>query len=268
MSSMSSHRKIRPDTSLDRTSTGTSARTSGGAITPMHSAAALLAAALFAACDATLAGVDPDSDAPAPRAATAQPQPVFASYADALAAWRKPEDVSAWIGARFAYDGNRALLLSESERAVGRAPAIYEPSEFYSRPIGICVDLSRFAVETLRLLAPELNPRYLMVEFSPTLRTGKVLRRHWLASYERDGGHYFFADSKVPGQISGPYASVQAFISEYAAVRQRQVLGFRQQDSYRRQPKSQQRRKSGDAQALAQFERQASQETSIAPNDP
>ena len=234
----------------------------------MHSTVALLAAAFFVACDVSLAGVDPVSDAPAPRAATAQPQPVFASYADALAAWREPEDVNAWIGARFAYDSHRALLLSESERAVGKAPAIYEPSEFYSRPIGICVDLSRFAVETLRALAPELNPRYLMVEFSPMLRKGQVLRRHWLASYERDGGHYFFADSKVPGQISGPYASVQAFISEYAAVRQRQVLGFRLQDSYRRQPRSQQRRKSADAQALARSEPQASQETSSAPNDP
>ena len=213
----------------------------------MRSAIAILAATFTVACSAVPVDVDPASDAPVPSSRAKHPYPVTRSHAQALATWQTPEDVNAWIGAQFIYDHDRALLLSESQRAGGQSPAIYEPSEFFSRPEGVCVDLARFAVETLSTLAPGLNPRYLMVEFSPVLRAGQVLRRHWIASFERDGGYYFFADSKYPGKISGPYPSVQAFITEYAVVRQREVVAFKQLDSYSRQPKLQKRRRNADA---------------------
>lgn len=205
--------------------------------------AALLAAVLCGSALATDA--DPAADAPAARTQPPQPQPAFASWAQALAAWRGPDDVNGWIAARFEYDNDRAMRLSESERAAGRAVAIHEPGAFFDRPVGICVDLARFGVETLRAIAPELRPRYLMIEFTPALHRGQVLRRHWIASFERDGGHYFFADSRFPGRLSGPYASVQAFVDEYATIRQRAVVAFRQQDSHRRQERSMQRRRPG-----------------------
>lgn len=211
----------------------------------MRLTAALLAAVLCAGASTFAAQADPAADAPAARTPSLQPQPAFASYAQALAAWRGPEAINGWIAARFEYDNDRARLLSESERAAGRAVAIHEPGAFFARPVGICVDLARFGVETLRAIAPELQPRYLMVEFTPTLHRGQVLRRHWIASFERDGGHYFFADSKYPGRLSGPYPSVQAFVTEYATIRQREVVAFRQQESHRRQDRSMQRRRPG-----------------------
>jgi hypothetical protein len=157
-----------------------------------------------------------------------------ASYDEALRRWRSAEDVNAWIGARFRYDAPRALLLSESQRAAGGRPVIHAPGAFFASPAGICVDLSRFAVETLRAIDPGARPAYLMIEFAPVTINGNVLRRHWLVSFERDGKRYFFADSKRPGFLAGPYTSTREFIDEYARYRGREVVTFREMDSYER----------------------------------
>jgi hypothetical protein len=81
---------------------------------------------------------------------------------------------------------------------------IYQPHKFFAAPSGVCVDLSRFAVETLRHIDPDARASYLMIEFAPVTIGGNTLRRHWLASFTRDGKYYFFADSKRPGHIAGP----------------------------------------------------------------
>jgi len=166
------------------------------------------------------------------------PAPQPASYAEALATWRQPEDINAWIGARFGYDEERALELSESQRARASAPPIHEPATFFGKPEGMCVDLARFAVESLRVVAPELEPRYLMIEFTPALRSGEVLRRHWVATFRRPDGHYFFADSNRPGKIAGPYPSTEAFVTAYADYRQREIVAYRALDTYLRQGKA------------------------------
>jgi hypothetical protein len=57
---------------------------------------------------------------------------------------------------------------------------------------------------------------------------------HWLASYRREGRSYFFADSKRPGHIAGPYADVQEFINEYAKYRGRAIVSFRELESFQR----------------------------------
>jgi hypothetical protein len=100
------------------------------------------------------------------------------------------------------------------------------------------VDLSRFAVETLRRLDPTLVARYLMIEFAPVTINGNTLRLHWLASFTRDGRHYFFADSRRPGHIAGPYASAQEFVEQYAAYRGREIVAFRELDSYQRRQRA------------------------------
>jgi hypothetical protein len=207
-------------------------------------AAAAVAAALLAG-GAARAQSDPAADAPDPGARPAYSGPALASYAQALQAWRRPEEVNAWIGARFDYDNGRALQLSESQRAGGNGPQIAEPAAFFERPVGICVDLSRFAVETLRVIAPEAEPHYLMIEFEPLLRSGQVLRRHWVATYRRGDEHYFFADSRYPGRIYGPYPSPQAFVAEYAQLRQRPVVAYREVASFRRQPRAATKQKEG-----------------------
>ena len=98
--------------------------------------------------------------------------------------------------------------------------------------------LARFAVETLKQVDPDAAARYLMIEFAPLQLNGQTLRLHWLATFQRGGQFYFFADSKRPGVIAGPYASTRHFIEDYAAYRGRQIVAFRELQSYQRQPRA------------------------------
>lgn len=197
---------------------------------------------------ATQPSTDPGSDRPEPRLRESF-RPVAAStYREALQFWHTPQDVNVWIGAHFEYDAERALLLSETQRAAGVASTIYAPEDFFAKPQGICVDLARFAVETLRTIAPGVKAQYLMIEFDPVTLSGNVLRRHWLASFELDGQRYFFADSKRPGHVAGPYASTEAFLDAYARYRQRAIVSFRDLPSYQRRMKTQAARPRMEAQ--------------------
>jgi hypothetical protein len=122
---------------------------------------------------------------------------------DALQGWRTVEDVNAWIGARFEYDIPRALrAVGDPANAERRLP-IHAPQDFYVSPRGVCVDLARFGVETLRAVDPKSRPAYVMIEFDPVSISGNTLRRHWVVSFERNGQRFFFADSKRPGHIAG-----------------------------------------------------------------
>jgi hypothetical protein len=187
----------------------------------------------FVCCAGTVTAqrADPASDAPETRSLPAAPLRDAASYDDALARWRSATDVNAWIGARFEYDMQRALQLSETQRERDARLPIHAPDTFFAAPRGVCVDLSRFAVETLRRIDPASQPSYLMIEFAPLSIQGQVLRRHWVARFQRDGQLYFFADSKRPGHIAGPYADDAAYIADYAAYRGREIVAFRELES-------------------------------------
>lgn len=159
------------------------------------------------------------------------------SYVDALTVWQSAEDLNDWIGARFKYDMDRAVQLSETQKEQGKALAIYAPSEFFKSGKGVCVDLSRFAFEALQKISPATNPKYLMIKFDPIQIRGNTLRLHWIVSFKRDDKHYFFADSKRPGYIAGPYNSVQDFIQEYSTYRNRSIIDFKELDSYMKKHK-------------------------------
>lgn len=208
---------------------------------------ALAAALCFAASCGWAQQADPSSDAPeghVPSSALAVDAP--ASYAHAVARWRSAADINAWIGARFDYDKARALQLSETQRLkdgqVRRLPVI-APPEFFAQPSGVCVDLARFAVETLRRIDPAAKATYVMIEFDPLMLAGHVLRRHWLVSFEIEGQRYFFADSKRPGHVAGPYASTREFVDEYEKYRGRRVVSFQERDSFERQLRTEARRR-------------------------
>jgi hypothetical protein len=206
---------------------------------------AFLLLASMAACTTFPEAADPTSDAPGAQRLRPASFKDAASYPQALQVWRTPEDVNAWIGARFDYDLSRAMLLSETQRSRSGQLPIYPLQEFFAAPSGVCVDLSRFAVETLRYIDPDARASYLMIEFAPVTIGGNTLRMHWLASFTRDGKYYFFADSKRPGHIAGPYAGATEFIGEYAKYRGRQIVAFREIDSYQRKQRrlaSEQRR--------------------------
>jgi hypothetical protein len=201
---------------------------------PIRHALAATVVLLFAGCAGTPGGAFDPSDAPEVRSAASSTFKTAASYAEALRVWRTAEELNAWIGARFEYDLARAMQLSETQRGKDRRIPIHRPEEFFSAPNGVCVDLSRFAVETLRAVDPQAKPAFLMIEFAPVSVAGNTLRLHWLASFRRDGSYYFFADSKRPGHIAGPYASPREFIDAYATYRGREVVAFREMDSYER----------------------------------
>ena len=76
-----------------------------------------------------------------------------------------------------------------------------------------------------------------MIEFDPAVISGNTLRRHWVVKFERDGKLYFFADSKRPGHIAGPYSTVQEFIDQYSQYRQRRIVSYRALESHERQLK-------------------------------
>lgn len=204
----------------------------------MRTTASFLVAFLFVASANAQSVADPASDAPESRPVAAAGVKLPASYAEALGAWRNVEDVNAWIGARFEYDFHRAARLSETQRAQKGRVEIHRPETFFAEPSGICVDLARFAVETLRAVAPETKPRYLMIEFDPVVIKGNTLRRHWVTQVERDDGLYFFADSKRPGHVAGPYASAEAYIEAYSRYRGRPIVAHRSVDTYERRLKA------------------------------
>ena len=192
-------------------------------------------ALLVLTCGGTLHAASPASDEPEHAPDSTVPFKTAGSYEEAVRVWKTPEDVNAWIAANVAYDAPRALRLSETQRGAGEGIAIYAPAEFFARKTGVCVDLSRFGVETLRRIVPGSDPRYLMIEFDPIEIRGQTLRLHWLARFKREGKLYFFADSKRPGHIAGPYEDARAFIADYQRYRERTVVAFRELDSYEKQ---------------------------------
>jgi hypothetical protein len=200
----------------------------------MRTIVAALVASLLTACSWRLEAADPASDAPEARVFVGGGFKDAPSYRDALKVWQSAEDVNAWIGAKFQYDMSRAMQLSETQRQRNGRMSILKPEEFFVAPSGVCVDVSRFAVETLRAIDPVARPTYVMIEFEPASIGGNTLRRHWVASFERDGRYYFFADSNRPGHISGPYVSTQAFIAEYARYRGRQIMSYSEMEPYER----------------------------------
>jgi hypothetical protein len=179
------------------------------------------------------------SDAPEyPRDATAAFK-AAGSYEHALHIWKTPEDINEWIAANFSYDMARALRLSETQKAQHERLSIYHPAAFFDTKTGVCVDLARFGVETLRRIDPSSAPQYLMIEFEPIQLQGHILRLHWLVSFKRDGKTYFFADSKRPGHIAGPYNNTREFIHAYEQYRGRKIVAFRELASYQKQRQTQ-----------------------------
>ena len=200
----------------------------------MRSVFALVTAAL---CGCAAASAPTTSDEPEH---TRDPNVAFkaaSSHEHAMQLWKTPQDVNAWIAANFAYDGARAIQLSETQRARTQL-AIYTPSEFFDGKSGVCVDLARFAVETLRRIDPDSDPKYLMIEFDPLQIEGNTLRLHWLVSFKRAGQLYFFADSNRPGHIAGPYRDTQTFIDDYQRYRARTIVTFRELPSYQKQQRT------------------------------
>ncbi len=159
------------------------------------------------------------------------------SYTQALGTWKTAEDINKWVSGSFTYDRARAIKLSSNRKKQIKGISIYKPSEFFVTKAGICVDLARFGVETLKKIDPNSDPNYLMIEFDPIQINGNTFRLHWLVSFKKDGKKYFFCDSKRPGFLAGPYNSTQVFINEYEQYRGRKIVSHRELESYKKKSK-------------------------------
>lgn len=154
-------------------------------------------------------------------------------YSEAISNWKSIEHINQWIGQNFHYDMSRAVALG-SKRNEGPKTTIYSPDEFFRVKSGICVDLSRFAFETLKKINPEMKAHYLMIDFEPIEIQGSIIRKHWLLAYEMENQFYITADSKVPGTISGPYDTIQDFITDYEKFRERKIESFKLLNDYKK----------------------------------
>jgi len=159
------------------------------------------------------------------------------SYTRALVTWKTAEEINKWVAGSFTYDRARAIELSSDRKNSKKGISIYKPSEFFVNKAGVCVDLARFGVETLKIINPNSDPNYLMIEFDPIQINGHTYRLHWLVSFKKDGKKYFFCDSKRPGFLAGPYNSTQAFINEYEQYRGRKIVAHRELESYKKKRK-------------------------------
>ncbi len=79
---------------------------------------ALLFTAVLAAYSSLSEAADPASDAPEVQGHRVVSFKDAASYQDALQVWRSPEDVNAWIGARFLGEGKTGLRVTASALVV------------------------------------------------------------------------------------------------------------------------------------------------------
>lgn len=154
-------------------------------------------------------------------------------YSEAISNWKSIEHINQWIGQNFHYDMSRAIALG-SKRNEGPKTTIFSPEEFFRVKSGICVDLSRFAFETLKRVNPEIEAYYLMIDFEPIEIQGSVIRKHWVLAYKMKNQFYITADSKVPGTISGPHDTIQDFITGYEKFRERKIESFKLLNDYKK----------------------------------
>ncbi len=134
----------------------------------------LSALLFFTRCTGSSQIADPFSDAPETAGTLSVPFKAADSYEGALQVWETPEDINAWVAAHFTYDMQRALRLAETQKAKNERISIYTPAEFFDAKTGVCVDLSRFGVETLKRIDPQSEPKYLMIEFDPVQIGGNI----------------------------------------------------------------------------------------------
>ncbi|MCE7996558.1 MAG: hypothetical protein HEP71_31590 [Roseivirga sp.] len=154
-------------------------------------------------------------------------------YLEVISNWTSVEQINQWIGQNFHYDMSRAIALG-SKRNDGPKTAIFSPDEFFRVRSGICVDLSRFAFETLKKINPEVEAYYLMIDFEPIEIQGSIIRKHWVLAYKLENQFYITADSKVPGKISGPFDTIQDFITGYEKFRERKIESFKLLNDYKK----------------------------------
>ncbi|MEZ4901696.1 MAG: transglutaminase-like domain-containing protein [Spirosomataceae bacterium] len=177
---------------------------------------------------------DASNDVPLPRSNSSS---ALTPYTTALQQWKTVADVHSWIKEHFSYDFERAKQLAENS-PTREITGIYSPEELYQSQKGVCIDLTRFTVETVNTIDTTKHLQYLMIEFEPIVIDSMIIKKHWAAIYQEASGYYIFADSKRPGYMAGPYKNVSDFITEYQGFRARKIVSYRVLLSYQKKKMS------------------------------
>ena len=164
------------------------------------------------------------------------------SYETVLTQWKTVANVNNWIKENFRYSFERAKQLAENSTTREQLH-IYSPAELYQTKKGVCIDLARFAVETINMLDTSKHIQYLMIEFEPIIIDSSIIKKHWMAVYRDSSGYYFLADSKRPGFITAPYKTVDDFIADYQTYRGRKIISWKILMSFKKQKSFQQKQK-------------------------
>lgn len=162
-------------------------------------------------------------------------------YTTAIQQWKTVSDVRNWIQNNFRYSMERAKQLAENSSEREKI-GIYSPDQLYQAKKGVCIDLSRFAVETINTIDTSKHVQYLVIEFEPIIIDSSVLKKHWMAVYQDSSGYYFLADSKRPGYIAGPHKNIDDFIFEYQTFRDRKIVSWKVLLSYGKKRKKMQQK--------------------------
>jgi len=177
------------------------------------------------------------TDAPALPSSNQNPiDPQKDSYEVMIKTWQTVYDVNNWIARNFRYDMQRAMQLASNSDAREKT-RIYNPEELYNTKKGACIDLVRFAYETIKSIDSTIYLKYLIIEFEPLQMSDRIFRRHWLVIYRENNHLYLMADTKRPGHISGPYTDISNFINQYEQYRERRILSYKLTDTYKKKRK-------------------------------
>lgn len=157
------------------------------------------------------------------------------SYLEAIQKWKTVYDVNHWIAENFKYDMDRAMQFANSN--IQRKATIYKPAEVFDHKKGICVDLSRFAFETVQSVNHTIGIKYLMIDFEPLEIGNSIFRKHWMVVFKENNQFYTMADTKRPGYIGGPYNDLSEWMADYQKFRKRKIISYTLMDTYEKKLK-------------------------------
>ena len=149
-------------------------------------------------------------------------------YVATVSKWTSDKDVGAWLDDNFIFSKSRQNTIRKRLKNQGPSGLlIRNPETLFKDKVGYCADSAYFALDALRRISPEYNPRWVFVENSVK---GKA--NHWVTGYtvedklyiiDYGAGHSWDAMNG----IHGPYDSLEDYKEFLASLK---IRGFKVAD--------------------------------------
>jgi len=134
-----------------------------------------------------------------------------ADYAATVAQWTSYKDVASWLDDNFTFDQGRQKVVLDRLRSQGPEGLLaHGAATTFVRKSGYCTDAAEFALEALKSINPEYNPRYVFIKNS----NGPA--NHWVIGFHVDGKIYIIdygagPDWQAMKGVHGPYDSLEEY---------------------------------------------------------